>query len=72
MSDTIKQNNEIIESKTLNVNYTQMTKLEYISTQILQGLVSNSKWTEFGQLDSEGLTDKAVELSKLLLKKVNS
>lgn len=50
---------------------TEMTKLEIMSLSILNGLVSNSNWTSYRQIDSEELVNKAVELATLLIDKLN-
>ena len=71
MSDTIKENNELRLSQLLDSKANEMTKLEYMSMTLLNGLLSNSNWTEYRQIDSEELTTKAVELTKLLIKKIN-
>ncbi len=49
----------------------EMTKLEIMSLSILNGLISNSNWTSYRQIDSEELTTKAVELAKLLMNKLD-
>ena len=51
-------------------NQTEMTKLEFMSLSILNGLMSNPSWSSYRELDSNELTTKAVELAKLLLEKL--
>lgn len=51
-------------------NHTEMTKLEFMSLSILNGLMSNPSWSSYRELDSNELTTKAVELANLLLEKL--
>lgn len=71
MKDTIKQNNELRESQLLSGKATEMSKSEIMAITILNGLLSNSNWSTYNDIDIEELTNKAVEISKLLIKKVN-
>lgn len=49
----------------------ELTKFEFVSMNILNGLLSNPNWSSYRELDSNELTDKAVELTKMLLEKIN-
>jgi hypothetical protein len=49
----------------------EMTKLEIMSLSILNGLISNSNWSSYRQIDSDELTTKAVELAKILMTKLD-
>lgn len=57
--------------KSSNKNGEELTKFEYVSMNILNGLLSNPNWTSYRELDSDELTKKAVELTKMLLEKIN-
>lgn len=50
---------------------TELTKLEIMSLSILNGLISNSNWTSYRQIDTEEITTRSVELAKLLMIKID-
>jgi hypothetical protein len=61
---------KIITMENSETNHTEMTKLEFMSLSILNGLMSNPNWSSYRELDSNELTTKSVELAKLLLEKL--
>lgn len=71
MTETIKQNNELRESQLLSGKANEISKSEFMALTVLNGLLSNSNWSAYNDIDVEELTNKAVEISKILIKKVN-
>jgi hypothetical protein len=61
---------KIITMENSETNHTEMTKLEFMSLSILNGLMSNPNWSSYREIDSNELTTKSVELAKLLLEKL--
>lgn len=68
MNDTIKENNELRISQILNSKANEMSKVEFVSMNILNGLLTNSNLND---IDVDEITDKAIELSKTLIKKIS-
>lgn len=68
MNDIIKENNQLRESQILNTKANEMSKVEFVSMNILNGLLTNSN---FNDIDVDEITDKAIELSKSLIKKLS-
>lgn len=67
MKEIIKQNNELMLGKLLSEKSSDMTKLEFMSTTILANLVSSHP-----EISNDELTERAIELTKALIKKINS
>ena len=68
MNDIIKENNQLRESQILNTKANEMSKVEFVSMNILNGLLTNSNLND---IDVDEITDKAIELSKSLIKKLS-
>lgn len=68
MNDTIKENNQLRISQILNSKANEMSKVEFVSMNILNGLLTNSNLND---IDVDEITDKAIELSKTLIKKLS-
>ena len=68
MNDIIKENNELRISQILNSKANEMSKVEFVSMNILNGLLTNSNLND---IDVDEITDKAIELSKSLIKKLS-
>lgn len=68
MNDTIKENNELRISQILNSKANEMSKVEFVSMNILNGLLTNSNLND---IDVDEITDKAIEISKTLIKKLS-
>jgi len=66
MKEIIKQNNELMLGKLLSEKSSDMTKFEFMSTTILANLVSSQP-----EISNDELTDRAIELTKALIKKIN-
>lgn len=68
MNDAIKENNELRISQILNSKANEMSKVEFVSMNILNGLLTNSNLND---INVDEITDKAIELSKTLIKKLS-
>ena len=68
MNDIIKENNELRISQILNSKANEMSKVEFVSMNILNGLLTNSNLND---INVDEITDKAIELSKTLIKKLS-
>jgi CRISPR/Cas system CSM-associated protein Csm4 (group 5 of RAMP superfamily) len=68
MNDIIKENNQLRESQILNTKANEMSKVEFVTMNILNGLLTNSNLND---IDVDEITDRVIEISKTLIKKLS-
>jgi hypothetical protein len=73
MSDSIKENNKLRTQQMGNMPASEMTKREQMALYILSGIFKNGSTNERGErLTYEEMVDNAVNISDLLIEKINS
>ena len=73
MSDAIKENNKLRTQQMGNMPASEMTKREQMALYILSGILKNESTNERGsRLTYEEMVDNAVNISDLLIEKINS
>lgn len=73
MSDAIKENNKLRTQQMGNMPASEMTKREQMALYILSGIFKNESTNERGsRLTYEEMVDNAVNISDLLIEKINS